>query len=712
MQASVSSEPCTCLHEPTLAVPPAAVLYWLSAAATTLAAVGFVYWRAWTCDDAFITFRHVANCLAGHGPVFNPGERVQAFSHPLWFLLLLGGGSIFDLYAFTVTLSLILTAGLAAVLAWCFRHQPRRGTLLAIVLFFLLSAPTFVEYQTSGLENSLTDLLIVALWAGLLFHRAPERIPTWPVALGCGLLLTNRLDHALLCAPLLVWLAWTVLRRRKFGELATVALALLPAASWYVLALLYYGSPIPNTAYGKLVEPLGPSLARGLAYLHSYLSCEPAHALTSLLAMSAAGYCVGCEVKTGQPGAGLRLSLVAGSWLHLTYVTAIGGDYMRGRFLVSSLVAAAVLGAYVLTRLPPHFNWTRWLNLAIAWIIPVAALLRLADYLPVGLMTGFQSFATQDPRTRWLLLAGCCGLIVAGLACLARSERRSVRSGTAVVAPLALGFASLLAAAGWWGLNWPMAAWLVGGLLLSAMLLVCRRAPRPGLVHWCILVCLAGFSIARPYGRSDLSLVINGISDEYGWYCGYWGDSRFRRTERERRGEWWNFGGLALNARRYAQRHGPITIIRGSLGFFSYDAGPDVHVIDLLGLADAFVARCSPKGEIRTGHVEHDIPLCYLQSRGAINLLPHWEERLANLDPTLREDAVRMAREARWTPDAAALRDQVQLVVSGHLLSTKRLHALPGYVFPRRLGPSSAENSVSRKFTADAGAPLTTHIWR
>ena len=35
-----------------------------------------------TVDDPFITFRYAANLLAGHGPVFNVGERVEADSSP------------------------------------------------------------------------------------------------------------------------------------------------------------------------------------------------------------------------------------------------------------------------------------------------------------------------------------------------------------------------------------------------------------------------------------------------------------------------------------------------------------------------------------------------------------------------------------------------------------------------------------------------------
>ena len=42
----------------------------------------------WVQEDAFIDFRVIGNLLAGHGPVFNVGERVEVYSDPLWVLLL------------------------------------------------------------------------------------------------------------------------------------------------------------------------------------------------------------------------------------------------------------------------------------------------------------------------------------------------------------------------------------------------------------------------------------------------------------------------------------------------------------------------------------------------------------------------------------------------------------------------------------------------
>ena len=43
---------------------------------------------AWISDDACITLRTVLNTLHGYGPTFNIDERVQAYTHPLWFFLL------------------------------------------------------------------------------------------------------------------------------------------------------------------------------------------------------------------------------------------------------------------------------------------------------------------------------------------------------------------------------------------------------------------------------------------------------------------------------------------------------------------------------------------------------------------------------------------------------------------------------------------------
>src|SRR4026209_1215448 len=45
---------------------------------------------AWVADDALITVRSALNFVHGYGATFNIDERVQAYTHPAWFLLVSG----------------------------------------------------------------------------------------------------------------------------------------------------------------------------------------------------------------------------------------------------------------------------------------------------------------------------------------------------------------------------------------------------------------------------------------------------------------------------------------------------------------------------------------------------------------------------------------------------------------------------------------------
>src|SRR3954464_14890447 len=48
--------------------------------------------RGWVEEDAFINFRVVDQIRAGHGPVFNIGQRVEVATSPLWLAILTVGG--------------------------------------------------------------------------------------------------------------------------------------------------------------------------------------------------------------------------------------------------------------------------------------------------------------------------------------------------------------------------------------------------------------------------------------------------------------------------------------------------------------------------------------------------------------------------------------------------------------------------------------------
>ena len=56
---------------------------------------GYGAWqRRWIADDGLIVLRTVRNLLAGNGPVFNEGERVEANTSTVWTYLVYSAGWI------------------------------------------------------------------------------------------------------------------------------------------------------------------------------------------------------------------------------------------------------------------------------------------------------------------------------------------------------------------------------------------------------------------------------------------------------------------------------------------------------------------------------------------------------------------------------------------------------------------------------------------
>ncbi len=649
--------------------------------------VGFVWWRAWVCDDAFISFRHVTHCLAGYGPVFNIGERVQGLTHPLWFLLLLAVGSLAGVYAAAVVCGLASTAAIVLLLHWQFRGYPRPLWLVCLAVGLLFSSPTFVEYQTSGLETPLTSMLVVLL-CGLAWRPLPGAAGVWLVS---GLLVLNRPDHVFLVAPLAVWVLIRTIHRRQWRAMAVCAIACVPVVAWHTFATIYYGTPLPNTAYAKSSLPLGIACAKGLAYLRDYAGYESFHAFwaAAVLAVALATNIRGA--LRGHAAAPTRLCLVLGVLAQLGYVISIGGDFMRGRFLLAAMTATAVLGVHMLAPRLKREMLERWGLLAMGLVLMAGCV------WTAGRVDGM-------PALRW------------GLLCL---------QDMFVVEPLMLAALATLAAVGtWWGrrrlrqtLPFGRAADLFLGLLLAStvylLVLTGHHGPARAVVvlfaatlgmsayalaAWCggqrkvssAFLAVATLLAAAASSLTDIGRRTPGFNptcdaaDEYAWYRKAWSDSRLAEEPVHGNSNTRAWATLGDACRRYTQRYGRITVVHNALGVFSTHAGPLVCVLDSYGLTDAYIARLPADAHGRVGHMSRAIPPAYLESRGAVNLLPDWERRLKAMDPTLVADAKRMQQEARWVdPDAHRRWEAVRLVISGDIMSAERWRQIPGFILGR-----------------------------
>ncbi len=323
-------QPISAAHTdtPTLAHPwrhrPGTALA-LAALALLFAAV--VLRTAWVSDDAFITFRTVDNALHGDGLRWNPDERVQTYTHPLWMLLLLAAtATTGNPYLSSLGLSFALT-GCAVLLLLRSTRWRTWPAVFALVAITWSSA--FVDYSTSGLENALSHALIALL---LLTCGQADARPNMAMLRGIlvALIGTTRLDLLVLAGPIALG---SVAGWRR--TLPWFTLGLAPLAAWETFSVIYYGVPFPNTAYAKLATgiPRPELLHQGFVYLLDSLNRDPVTLLVILTAIA---------MQLSSPA---RRSWIPGLFLalYIVYVVRIGGDFMSGRFLTAPFLVALTL---------------------------------------------------------------------------------------------------------------------------------------------------------------------------------------------------------------------------------------------------------------------------------------------------------------------------------------------------------------------------------
>ncbi len=296
--------------------------------ASAIAAVlflGIVTRFGWLSDDAFISFHAVDNLMTGHGLVSNVGERVQAFTNPLWTLLMAVPLRVTgDVYGTAILLSLACSLALVVTL-W---RLHRGGWPTVWILLLLSTSFSFISFSTSGLENPLAHLLL-ALFFVTAIKEPVSLARLWLLG---ALVVLNRMDHALLVLPMLVLSVW-----RRPVVWRSVALGLAPLVTWLVFAVVYYGFAYPNTAYAKLNVSIGRDmlLAQGLTYLVDSV-------LTDLLVLPAIALAIVGAIWA-RPRSRTSLAFAAGLASYLLYICWIGGDFMSGRFLTAPFLLAALL---------------------------------------------------------------------------------------------------------------------------------------------------------------------------------------------------------------------------------------------------------------------------------------------------------------------------------------------------------------------------------
>jgi arabinofuranosyltransferase len=131
---------------------------------------------------------------------------------------------------------------------------------------------------------------------------------------------------------------------------------------------------------------------------------------------------------------------------------------------------------------------------------------------------------------------------------------------------------------------------------VGAVVLLTRWPARPAVA----LGCCAVMMLAATLRGHDATLMdAHGVADERPYY-----------SQVAVRDHPWAREGRAARV-----QHTPV-VFRGDIGFFGFYAGPDVHIVDLWGLADPLIARLPARTDVawRVGHYTRAIPSGYAET--------------------------------------------------------------------------------------------------
>jgi arabinofuranosyltransferase len=300
--------------------------FWIALAALVTFVVVFAR-NAWVIDDAYITFRTVDHFLHGRGLIWNPGERVQAYTHPLW-MFATSAWVVFTGEYFYTTLALSLACCLAAIAVGSAGADRARKAALLVLL--TVASKAAMDYSSSGLENPLSYALSASIV--LLACRCMTRVSALSLGslwLAASLAYVNRADTILLFIPVL--LLASVRAMAKIGVRGTaggMVVGGLPAVLWTGFSLFYYGFPFPNTFYakaGSVGVDRSEVLLAGARYFRNSLTWDP----LTLLVIALAGLFLLIR------GTDWARALVVGVGIYLAFIVSMGAaaTHMSGRLL-------------------------------------------------------------------------------------------------------------------------------------------------------------------------------------------------------------------------------------------------------------------------------------------------------------------------------------------------------------------------------------------
>ena len=208
-------------------------------------------------DDSLIFLRYARNALHGLGIVFNPGERVEGYTSPLWLACVTAVTALSRNPADIVPY-VSGAIGLVSVLV-----ISRRSLVAALAVAI---NPAYTFWSFSGMENALTGLTLAVTAVALSDNQIAQRrsvVAGLAFSLGC----LSRPETVVLAPILALWLAHQSPQQVRIRRVVGFVLPLVLVLVHLLWRKYYYGHWVPNTAFAKAGIGIATLVGPGVAYL-------------------------------------------------------------------------------------------------------------------------------------------------------------------------------------------------------------------------------------------------------------------------------------------------------------------------------------------------------------------------------------------------------------------------------------------------------------
>jgi len=589
------------------------VSLWASVAVVAVLFGWGAWQRRWIADDGLIVLRTVRNLLAGNGPVFNAGERVEANTSVVWtYLVYLGGWLTWPMrleYVALVLALLLSVAGLAMLMLGTGRlFAPallgRRAVMLPAGALVYIAVPPARDFATSGLESGLVMAYLGLLWwmmvcwSQAMRVRPPGRVFIGTLAFVAGCSVLVRPELALIGGLALIMMLIAAKGRRR-RALIVVAGGLLPVG-YQIFRMGYYGLLFPGTALAK--DAAGDKWSQGVIYLSNfnrpYALWAPAVLLAALALVLLGGGSRpwwtrhtpptrhGPLARSVQSPTAVVIFIFVSGLLQALYWIRQGGDFMHGRVLLAPMMCLLAPVAVVPVVFP---EGTRLSREAGYWLAGVVSALWMA-------VAGWSLWAANSPG----MGDDATRVTYSGIV----DERRFYAQAT--------GHAHPLTAADY--LDYPR---------MRAVLVALNNTPQGALL--------------LPSGNYDQWDLVPPIQSQ-------------------------------PPAPPPAPQKGPHTVFFTNLGMVGMNVGLDVRVIDQIGLANPLAAHTARLQHGRIGHDKNLFP-DWVIADGP------WVKWYPGVPGYLDEKFVQQAAAALQCPATQQILNSVRAPMGFHLFVSNFLHS-------------------------------------